>query len=640
MSALLGLLGPGTADSAMLSRLLERLRPRGGERVEVWHGPGVTLAVMRPEWQLGADFAAGEMVVGEGDLVIVADASIYYRDELLRRLGRSAASIAPTTPARLILAAYRKWGGECLDELEGDYAFLIWDKLQRRLVWGRDFAGTRPLFSGRFGNDLVVATAASAVAAHPAYSGELNRAVLAEAAAGLLAAHLETVFSGVYAVPVGSICSASEAGDVRRVGSWTVPVARELDCRPIGEAAAELRVILQHAVGERLIATGDTAVWLSGGRDSTAVFAAGRSLLEARGREPRLWPISVSYPEGDPGREDELIVDIAERWDAPVEWVNIADVHILPRVVEQSGSREDPSLHPFEEWNRTLARRSALLGCRVALTGLGGDEFFDASDIYLADLLRAGRITTLVGEWKARGRPSRRDFTKEVVAPLVPTVMRRVVARARGIEPEPRYLERRLPPWIRRDFATSVGLAERQRHIPPRGSAGFAGAEFVWFLTHPLFAALRATVGGFALESGTELRLPLFDARVVHFAARRPVSDRKTGQDRKRLLRDSMTGLLPEHVLAPRNRRTGMTTGYLVGEVAGAGSFIAAAFKESMLAELGIVDPGALQRGWEEFERHRTANQAAILLLTLAAELWLQGRFCGSEAPQEIAASS
>ena len=285
MSALLGLLGPGAADSAMVSRLLERLRPRGGERVELWHGPGVTLAVMRPEWQLGADFAAGEMVVGEGDFVIVADASIYYRDELLRGLGRSAASIAPTTAARLILAAYRKWGGDCLDKLEGDYAFLIWDKLQRRLVCGRDFAGTRPLFSGRFGNDLVVATAASAVAAHPAYSGELNRAVVAEAAAGLLGAQLETVFSGVYAVPAGSICTAGEAGDVRRVGSWTVPVARELDCRPIGEAAAELRVLLQHAVGERLIATGDTAVWLSGGRDSTAVFAAGRSLLEARGRD-------------------------------------------------------------------------------------------------------------------------------------------------------------------------------------------------------------------------------------------------------------------------------------------------------------------------------------------------------------------
>ena len=81
------------------------------------------------------------------------------------------------------------------------------------------------------------------------------------------------------------------------------------------DGAAELRALLEQATAERLApAGGATSVWLSGGWDSTAVYASAARVLAGAGQGDRLRAVSVSYPPGDPGREDELIELAAGRW--------------------------------------------------------------------------------------------------------------------------------------------------------------------------------------------------------------------------------------------------------------------------------------------------------------------------------------
>src|SRR4029077_9555993 len=118
-------------------------------------------------------------------------------------------------------------------------------------------------------------------------------------------------------------------GAVRLERNWDVPAIGTGSTLRFEEAAEELRALLQRAVAERLSTSGPTAVWMSGGWDSSAVFAAGKSLLQHEGGARDLLPVSISYPEGDPGREDELIEQIAGHWGSPVHWLRVDDIPLV-----------------------------------------------------------------------------------------------------------------------------------------------------------------------------------------------------------------------------------------------------------------------------------------------------------------------
>ena len=127
-------------------------------------------------------------------------------------------------------------------------------------------------------------------------------------------------------------------------------------------------------MSERLDTEGDTSIRLSGGWDSPAVFAAGASALEAEHGTRELLPVSISYPEGDPGREDELIREIAARWNADVQWLGIQNIPFFDNPQERAARRDEPFAHPFEMWHRSLARGTRATNSRVALEGVGGDH--------------------------------------------------------------------------------------------------------------------------------------------------------------------------------------------------------------------------------------------------------------------------
>jgi len=305
---------------------------------------------------------------------------------------------------------------------------------------------------------------------------------------------------------------------------------------------------LAGAVRERLAPAGPTTVWLSGGWDSTAVFASGERVLRERGGGKHLRAVSLSYPPGDPGREDELIEAAAGRWGSPIHWVDIAGVPLLDGPGERAAGRDEPFAHAFEMGNRALARGTRALGSRVALDGVGGDQLFQVSPVYLADLLRGGRLPSLAREWRRTGLSGSgfHQFFHWAMLPLLPRWLRRSVAPIRGGRPLRGHLERPLPSWLRADFAERTGLLAREAAAaPPRDGMGPAAYETSWYLSHPYFPRAFACVADFALEEGVEVRSPLFDRRVVEFAVGRPREERAGGGETKRLLRRAMRRVTP-----------------------------------------------------------------------------------------------
>jgi asparagine synthase (glutamine-hydrolysing) len=616
-------------DEREVRPALDALRRRGADLLQVHRENGVLLAVARHAWEAGDGFSGTTMLATDADLVVAADAAL-VETEALRAALRGAGLPPPDdrSPAGLILAAYRAWGAACVDRLRGDFAFLVWDRRVRAVFCARDRLGTRPLFFAEPRGELVVASVVGAVLGHPGVRPALHLPAVAAAAAGLFAADHETAHAGVHRLPAGHLLRW-ERGAARPARFWSPPPPAPGGATGFEEGAAELRELLVTACAERMPDRVPTAVWLSGGYDSASVFAVAG---EAAGRGPRPpppRPVSISYPPGDPGREDEWIVQAAAHRGSEVHWIPIDGVPLLDRATERAARRDEPFAHTFEMWNRALARGSREAGARVAFAGAGGDPLFALSPVVLADLLRRGRAADLLREWR-RGGLGPRAFGRWALVPNIPPALRRVLGALPGAAPLRGHMERTLPAWIDAAFARRHDLLGREARLTPRrAGATHAEHEMHWFLLHPFAARIAEETFALALDEGVEMRLPLFDERVVRFAAARPPAERRSRGETKRLLRAAMRGLLPDAFLQPRRARTGTTGAYLRRSLRGAhADLLRRTLAAPALADLGIVDTATLRDRCARYLDGALDDGATELHLafTLQAELWVRSR--------------
>lgn len=629
MSGILGVFARGGAlpENTAVHDMLDRMRVRGTERRAVWRSDVALLAVGRAEWELEPGFSGPILIGDDQELVIAADASLYHCADLLHRLRSAGVSPRSDHPSHLILAAYRAWGEECVAQLEGEWAFLLWDAARGQLLCSRQLLGSRPLYYAQLGGELVLASGLDVILALPGCPADLNLAAIGATAAGLFGADQETPYRAILRVPAGRTLRWQD-GQLSVVHEWSPPQPLP-DRRSDEEAAEELRDLLAAAVAQRMDEQRPSSVWLSGGHDSTAVFAVGASHA-ANVSTGGLTAVSVSYPPGDSGREDEIVRAVVEKWNRPVRWLDIRDIPFLERPADRAALREEPFAHAFEFWNRALALGSREAGVRVSFTGYGGDALFKTSPVYLADLLRAGALGQLRREWAARGRRGRgfRTFFRWAVQPLLSPLGLRAAALLRGGRPLRGYLDRVPPAWMNRGFLDRHGLLEKERLVLPAAAGRrCADKELLWYLLHPYAARVYGTVCGLALDAGIELRAPLLDDRVIAFVLSRPISDRAALGQRKRLLRHAVRDLLPEGIEAARQRNPGTTASYFDSSMRRAhAELLNQTFRSTALEDANIVNGAVLRDRTAEYLRTGRPDLGYYLFLTLQTELWLRFR--------------
>jgi asparagine synthase (glutamine-hydrolysing) len=624
MSGFLAVVQPGQPlEPALLAKLVERTGRRGADRSATWQQDGATIAIARHAWELAPDFAGDVLVLEQGDLVVAADASLYYRADLIRAI--QAAGVEPTgnTPSHLIAAAYLAWGSDGVARLEGDFAFVLWDRRARRLLAARDFTGGRPLYFARLGEGVMVASEMTTITAHPAISRKLNLITLAEDISSVSSTMVEeTVFSSVSRVPAGHRLEwhAGQAPVLRRY--WEPP--RFGATTSSGDGVEDVRETLRAAVQQRMAGQGVSTVWMSGGYDSPAIFGLGYQGAAQRGQT--LLPVSMSYPVGDPGREDELIQRVADFAHTPVHWVPIDSVPGWTDPLSWAAERDQPAAHPYERWNQSLAQGTVATGGRIALSGNGGDQFFSVSPIFLSDLLRRGAIGAFRREARAMGiTRNPRGLFHWAVQPLLPGFVRGVAAMLRRGRPLVPHLQANVPAWLRTDRAL---LRSRQwDYALRRPGESMASAEAGWYLTTAFGQRIVSTVTSLALRGGAEARSPMYDQRVLQLMASRPVSDRMTLGQKKVLLRRALAGVLPAEHLANRTARTGLPGTYLRRTLAATlPDWWARTGGNLALADLGLVDPAGVKDALDRFVANAKWDTGSGMEVfdVLLADAWIR----------------
>jgi len=136
-----------------------------------------------------------------GRYVITYNGEIYNFVELRRDLEQSGYGFRSDTDTEVILAAFERWGEECLLRFNGMWSFAIWDRQERRLLLSRDRFGVKPLYVSAGSRRFAFASELKAFLRLDGFEPVANMAAVQARLAGNGADHV--LLSGVESVPPG-----------------------------------------------------------------------------------------------------------------------------------------------------------------------------------------------------------------------------------------------------------------------------------------------------------------------------------------------------------------------------------------------------------------------------------------------------
>jgi asparagine synthase (glutamine-hydrolysing) len=539
----------------------------------------------------------GPRVARNGECSALLDGVLHNRAELERRF-----RVDGSTDSELALEAYLRWGEGALGELKGIYVLVVGDRKHERILCARDRLGSHPLFYAHGSGELLLSTSIEVLLRDRRVSNEVSRAALADHLAHRWPDPGETYFSAVRRVPPGHALVAGSRE--HRVYRYWSPVATDGTVDWVTENELEqFEGLLDQAVA-RFLALGPAGIYLSGGLDSVSVAAIAASSSREQGL-PAPWALSLGFSHQE-ANEQAIQRSVARDLDLPQLLVPFEEAAgpdgLIAATLELNRRSPAPVVNMWLPAYHYLATQGRQRGCRVVLTGQGGDEWLSVTPLYAADLILSLDLKGLFRLWGNQRRsypiPAR-------------TILRNIAWRfgtrpllglaADRIAPGPtRSLRRRrairaTPSWVAPDPVLRRELADRtQASIPARPSAGqIYLSEMNRALDHPLVAMELEE----AFESGRELGLrfghPFWDADLLTFLYRTPPELLNQGGRSKGLVRGMLARRFPELGFERQRKVTGTP---VVRELVSREGKVAwrRMGRVTALAELGIVDEGAV----------------------------------------------
>lgn len=309
----------------------------------------------------------------DGRFTVVYNGEIYNFRELKEKL--AGYPFISECDTEIILAAYEKWGKNCVNQFNGMFAFGLYDRETNELFLARDRIGKKPLY---YWNDsekksIVFSSELKAIMRCPGFTRELNTSVIPRYLYQQYINGSETIFNNVYKLEPGSILTFHE-GRIIIEKYWDVmEIYNESQDKIISdyeEAKDGLKKVLREAVRLRMVADVPVGALLSGGYDSSLITAIAQEISGSTA----VRTFSIGFDEKNLNEaeyakrvSDYLGTSHTELYCTEKELFELLED--VPYFFDEPFA--DPSLIPTMVVSR-LARESVT----VSLSGDGGDEFF------------------------------------------------------------------------------------------------------------------------------------------------------------------------------------------------------------------------------------------------------------------------
>ncbi len=479
---------------------------------------------------------------------VLFNGHVFDPESLARELSASSCD-----QGALFLSAYRTWGEDFPKRVHGEYSFAAWDETAVRLVLGRDPSASYPLFYAYEGGCFFFATRLDLLLSLMHTSVRLNEEHIAHWLAVTSTSRYTTFFENIFAVPPG--CTVCYQGNRVHVTSfWEpehTPILRLRDPR---EYAHGLRHMLQTAVAARLQAHARAGTMLSGGLDSASVTATAAELLAQDERRlcaftavPREKVADIAGRFGDEGPNAAAVAAMYPNVDHVT--VSHGRHSVFDLIDCFSGAALEPIFNPPNfDWLYEMCIIARQRDVDTLFTGEAGNLTISYAGMdTLSELARSFRWIAAVRvalEVHRQGTMRWRGVAHSLLRPLLPANV--VLALDHSLH---RPSATNIYSMIHPDFAKMHGIGAAALDQFTRGMDSVSLRVKV---------LRRADVGpireAFRELAGVSMTDPTMDPRVVEYCLSVPVEQFVQNGIPRALIRNAMTGRLPEQVRNEQRR--------------------------------------------------------------------------------------
>lgn len=388
------------ADVGEITRMCAAIHHRGPD------GAGYAL-LNRARLALGhvrlsiIDLHAGDQPIynEDGSICIVFNGEIYDYKALRERLQDLGHAFRTQTDTEVIIHLYEEYGMDFVHELNGEFAFILWDSNTRRLIAARDRAGVKPLFYHVNHQEVLISSEVKGIFALNRVPREMNPEFFTGPLFGVFPRAL-SAFKHVKALPAGHFLIIDDDKVAQEVPYWQ-PSYQVNENISADEAQHKVRGLFSAAVCRRMVADVPVGTYLSGGLDSTLVCG----LMAERTTRLKAFSIGFGQTIYDESSEAKRI---AKHFGAEFETIDCNDNALAENLQKTLYHVEQPLANPNAIAKQMLSNLVRSRGYKVCLTGEGSDEIFGGYAFFKLEqiwkMLEAG------GETAKQGRQLLKKF--------------------------------------------------------------------------------------------------------------------------------------------------------------------------------------------------------------------------------------
>jgi asparagine synthase (glutamine-hydrolysing) len=543
-------------SEVLLRKMLACIRYRGPDESGIYINNKTALGNVRLSI---IDLRTGQqpMVSGDGKYWIVFNGEIFNYIELKTELIRLGCIFRTESDTEVLLNTFIQYGHECLNRLNGQFVFAIWNNELEELFIARDRVGIRPLFYTWTKDTFVFGSEIKTLFEHPAVKAEIDPVSMSQIFTFWTTITPRTVFKNIFELPPGH-CMKISRNQTKIQSYWSLrfPVDRENFFKgSLEDAANELEKLLTDAARIRLRADVPVAAYLSGGLDSSATTALIKKIMPET-----LQTFSIGFEDSE-FDETPYQQEVSKYLNTRHTAFNCTreDIgHYFPQVVWHS---EIPILRTAPVPMFCLSKKVRENNIKVVITGEGADETLAGYGIFKEGIIREF--------WSRQPDSKLRPLLFQKLYPYLAQFQGKNVNMLKlffGYQlndiNSPFYshiLRWRNTSNIQNFFSdglkeslTEYDQYEEVKKMLPAGFDQYKRLSKSQWLETVIFMSgylLSSQGDRMAMANSVEGRYPFLDHRVMEFAAKLPPDYKLHGLNEKYILKRMMQNRLPEGVI-------------------------------------------------------------------------------------------
>lgn len=511
-------------SARIIDKMVDTLIPRGPDSRGKWLSSNVCFGHSR---LAVVDIEGGKQPMTRTkygwDYIITYNGELYNTEDIRRELLLKGYAFQGHSDTEVLLLSYIEWGKDCVQKLNGIFAFGVWDSRKETLFLVRDRMGVKPLFYYLKSHAIIFASELKALLAHPEIPPEINCEGLAEI---FMIAPARTPGNGVFKNIKELKPGHCMLIDREKTKIWQYWKLEEKDHQDNFKTTVEkVRFLVTDSITRQLVSDVPLGTLLSGGLDSSAITAiAANSLKE---KKQSLATFSIDFVgnnkyfrpnEFQPDPDAPWVEKMAKEFGTNHHYITLDTPELIHALRDAVSARDLPGMADIDS-SLLLFSREIKEHVTVGLSGECADEVFGGYPwFHREDLMQADTFPWAINL----------DRRLQVLSP-------ELAVRISPLE------------YVRNRYQEAI---QELPFLP--GSKDIQNEAFkrISYLTLTRFMpTLLDRKDRMTMATGLEVRVPFCDHRIVEYVWNIPWEMKNYRNREKGLLRLALDGLLPEDVL-------------------------------------------------------------------------------------------